>query len=65
MTDPIRKAAEALLVDIESKQKGDCWFGGFTDYAEDTDQGDVEIEWPNLEISAAKLRAALTNKETE
>jgi hypothetical protein len=61
MTKHLVAAAEALLSDIESMRQRNHWFGGFEWYTiEYTIDGDVAmVEWPNLSISAANLRAAL------
>ena len=59
-------AIKSLLDDITSMQSGtdDNWFGTFSESQEDRD-GNVEIEWPNLAISADELRKALIEYEKE
>lgn len=69
-TDRLRAAIEALLSDIEGMQEdelGAMWYGPFGEYNEKETSdpwstGAVAIEWPNLHISAAALRAAMEAK---
>lgn len=61
------KAVQQLLGDIEDMQSrvGAPWYGGFSDFNTAETGGDygatysVEIEWPNLAISADTLRKQL------
>jgi hypothetical protein len=52
------KAVKSLLADIEDMQAGN-WFGGFSEYTEDYDEFLVTVEWPNLAISAQRVRDSL------
>ncbi|MGH7463828.1 MAG: hypothetical protein ACREK1_01555 [Longimicrobiales bacterium] len=56
--EEVRAAAEQLLGDIEAMAAGHE-FGEFSDWRTGWDGGSVFIRWPNLEISAARLRKAL------
>jgi hypothetical protein len=57
--DEIHKAAKSLLSDIESME-GDRrhWFDGFSEFRLN-DDGTVAIEWPNLALSAERLREVI------
>jgi hypothetical protein len=56
--DELIAAVRSLLNDIESMQgDGRGWFDGFSEYRDDGET--VAVEWPNLEISADRVRAAL------
>ena len=58
LTD-LQDAARHLLNDIESMATGSEFeFGEFSEWRSKGDEG-IMIAWPNLAISAAKLREAL------
>ena len=55
----LQKAARQLLNDVEAMAAGtEFEFGGFSEWISAGEEG-VLISWPNLAISAAKLREAL------
>lgn len=54
----LQKAARRLLNDVESMAAGSELFGEFSDWRSAGEDG-VVIAWPNLAISAARLREAL------
>jgi hypothetical protein len=63
----VREAAKALLNDIEAmvedKHASFVWFGPFGSFAPHGESLSVVIEWPNLVISAERLREALEEEE--
>lgn len=59
MSSDLQNAARRLLNDVESMATGsDDEFGEFSEWRSKGDDG-IVIAWPNLAISAAKLRKAL------
>jgi hypothetical protein len=55
----LREAAEQLLGDIGAMRSG-AFFGDFPEWRGGADGDGVRIEWPNLSISAERLRRALS-----
>jgi hypothetical protein len=56
----LANAAAQILGDVESMGAGSPEeYGGFSDWRETSDGETVIISWPNLAISARRLRAAL------
>ena len=54
------KAIKSLLSDIEAMQSERTYlFGSFSEYEKDYEDDNVHVEWPNLAIAAADVKAAL------
>jgi hypothetical protein len=61
----LQHAARQLLNDIESMAAGsDFEFGEFSEWRQSDDGDGVMIAWPNLAISAARLREALVRSRS-
>lgn len=57
-------AAKSLLSDIEAMQHGLAgWYGPFETFTTNEWEDTAQVEWPNLTISADKLKKALEGKE--
>jgi hypothetical protein len=65
MTNELIKAVKSLITDIESMQlPTPNWFGHFSE-GEEVEYDGFAVEWPNLAISLAAVKALLEPKTIE